>query len=150
LIADIFFTDDPGGSIMKKKYKLNEIDCANCALKLENAVKEVEGVTSAKVNYMMQKLTFEAEEGKIEEIEKAIAGTEKEKNSSMTFYGSSFITDETGTIVESASRDEEAILTHTFDLDALYRNRRDWGIFRDRRPEMYHDILRNDASKGNK
>ena len=77
-------------------------------------------------------------------------GTEKEKDSSMTFYGSSFITDETGTIVESASRDEEAILTHTFDLDALYRNRRDWGIFRDRRPEMYHDILRNDASKGNK
>lgn len=57
---------------MKKKYKLNEIDCANCALKLENAVKEVEGVTSAKVNYMMQKLTFEAEEGKIEEIEKAV------------------------------------------------------------------------------
>ena len=57
---------------MKKKYKLNEIDCANCALKLENAVKAVEGVTSAKVNYMMQKLTFEAEEGKIEEIEKAV------------------------------------------------------------------------------
>ena len=57
---------------MKKKYKLNEIDCANCALKLENAVKEVEGVTSAKVNYMMQKLTFEAEEGKSEEIEKAV------------------------------------------------------------------------------
>ena len=57
---------------MKKKYKLNEIDCANCALKLENAVKAVEGVTSAKVNYMMQKLTFEAEEEKIEEIEKAV------------------------------------------------------------------------------
>jgi N-carbamoylputrescine amidase len=77
-------------------------------------------------------------------------GTEKEKNSSMTFYGSSFITDETGTIVESANRTDETILTHTFDLDALYRNRRDWGIFRDRRPEMYHDILKNDASKRSK
>ena len=57
---------------MKKKYKLNEIDCANCALKLEEAVGAVEGVTSAKVNYMMQKLTFEAEEDRIEEIEKAV------------------------------------------------------------------------------
>ena len=49
-----------GGTDMKKKYKLNEIDCANCAMKLEEAVKAVDGVTSAKVNYMMQKLTFEA------------------------------------------------------------------------------------------
>lgn len=74
-------------------------------------------------------------------------GTEKEKNSSMTFYGSSFITDETGTIVESASRDKEEILTHTFDLNQTDRARRDWGIFRDRRPEMYKDILSNDASE---
>ena len=57
---------------MKKKYKLNEIDCANCAMKLEEAVKAVDGVTSAKVNYMMQKLTFEAEEGQIEQVEKAV------------------------------------------------------------------------------
>ena len=59
---------------MKKKYKLNEIDCANCAMKLEEAVKAVEGVTSAKVNYMMQKLTFEAEEGGIAEVEKVVLG----------------------------------------------------------------------------
>lgn len=59
---------------MKKKYKLNEIDCANCAMKLEEAVKAIEGVTSAKVNYMMQKLTFEAEEGSIAEVEKAVLG----------------------------------------------------------------------------
>ena len=57
---------------MKKKYKLNEIDCANCAMKLEEAVSAVDGVTSAKVNYMMQKLTFEAEEDGIGEIEKAV------------------------------------------------------------------------------
>ena len=61
-----------GGTDMKKKYKLNEIDCANCAMKLEEAVKAVDGVTSAKVNYMMQKLTFEAEEGQIEQVEKAV------------------------------------------------------------------------------
>lgn len=73
-------------------------------------------------------------------------GTEKEKNSSMTFYGSSFITDETGTIVESASKDKEEILTHSFDLDKIDAARRDWGIFRDRRPSMYKDILSNDAS----
>jgi len=74
-------------------------------------------------------------------------GTEKEEHSSMTFYGSSFITDETGTIVESASRTEETVLVHTFDLDETDARRRDWGIFRDRRPEMYGPILKNDDSK---
>ena len=57
---------------MKKKYKLNEIDCANCAMKLEEAVSEIDGVKSAKVNYMMQKLTFEADEDRIDEVEKAV------------------------------------------------------------------------------
>lgn len=68
-------------------------------------------------------------------------GTETEKNasgsSSMTFYGSSFITDETGAIVEEADRETESVLTHTFDLDAIAQRRREWGVFRDRRPEMY-------------
>lgn len=76
-------------------------------------------------------------------------GTEKEEKSSMTFYGSSFITDETGSIVESASRDKEEILTHTFDLDKTDKARRDWGIFRDRRPEMYSAILKRDDSEEN-
>jgi N-carbamoylputrescine amidase len=76
-------------------------------------------------------------------------GTEKEENSSMTFYGSSFITDETGTIVESASRDKEEILVHSFDLEKTDKTRRDWGIFRDRRPEMYKSILKNDDSEEN-
>ena len=69
-------------------------------------------------------------------------GTETEKNSfgnsSMTFYGSSFITDETGAIVEEADRETEGVLTHTFDLDEIAQRRREWGVFRDRRPEMYH------------
>ena len=59
---------------MKKKYKLDEIDCANCAMKLEEAVSEIDGVKSAKVNYMMQKLTFEADEDRIDEVEKAVLG----------------------------------------------------------------------------
>lgn len=74
-------------------------------------------------------------------------GIEKEKNSSMKFFGSSFMTDETGTIVESLNREEEGILLHTYDLDQIYRNRRDWGIFRDRRPEMYQSILKHDDSE---
>ena len=55
---------------MKKKYKLDEIDCANCALKLENAIKEIEGVTNVKVNYMMQKMTLEADDAAFDEVEK--------------------------------------------------------------------------------
>lgn len=77
-------------------------------------------------------------------------GLEEEKRSSMTFFGSSFIGDEEGNLLTSASRTEETILTHAFDLDAIAKKRRDWGIFRDRRPEMYRDILRSDASKGEK
>lgn len=74
-------------------------------------------------------------------------GKEEYPGSSMTFFGSSFITDECGNIVESASRDKEEILVHTFDLDKTDAKRKDWGIFRDRRPEMYKEILKNDASE---
>lgn len=77
-------------------------------------------------------------------------GIEDEKNSSMKFFGSSFISDEEGNIVESANREDQTILTHDFDLCEIARKRRDWGIFRDRRPEMYKDILKNDASKEDK
>ena len=74
-------------------------------------------------------------------------GVESEEKSSMKFYGSSFITDETGCIVESASRDKEEILIHTFDLDSCYQRRRDWGVFRDRRTDLYAPILKHDDSK---
>ena len=63
------------------------------------------------------------------------------QESSLLFYGSSFITDETGGIVEDATRDTEMILTHTFDLDEIRDNRMAWGIFRDRRPECYKTIV---------
>ncbi len=74
-------------------------------------------------------------------------GIEKEEKCQMKFYGSSFITDETGCIVESASRDKEEILVHTFDLDACYQRRRDWGVFRDRRTDLYSSILKTDDSE---
>lgn len=59
------------------------------------------------------------------------------QSSSLTFYGSSFIADETGALVEQAGCEETGILTHTFDLDEIRELRRSWGVFRDRRPEMY-------------
>ncbi len=62
------------------------------------------------------------------------------QSSSLTFYGSSFITDNTGEIIESAGRDEEAVLVAEFDLDDFRKDRQSWGIFRDRRPEMYGEI----------
>ena len=68
-------------------------------------------------------------------------GTETEGESSMTFYGSSFITDETGGIVEEADRTTETLLVHTFDLDQTALRRREWGVFRDRRPELYGILM---------
>ena len=65
----------------------------------------------------------------------------------MKFFGSSFMTDETGIIVESLNREEEGLLIHSYDLDEIQKNRRDWGIFRDRRPEMYTPILKMDDSE---
>ncbi len=77
-------------------------------------------------------------------------GTEKvepsEENggqkSELVFYGSSFITNETGEVLEAADDCSEGILIHTFDLDEIRTNRMGWGLFRDRRPEMYGDIVR--------
>lgn len=60
---------------------------------------------------------------------------------SMTFYGSSFIADETGGIVAVADKETQTVLTHTFDLDEIALRRRDWGIYRDRRPSMYSTLL---------
>lgn len=62
------------------------------------------------------------------------------QSSALVFYGSSFITDETGRILEEAERAKEQILLHTFDLEAIEEMRFGWGLFRDRRPEMYAKI----------
>ncbi len=59
------------------------------------------------------------------------------QQSELVFYGSSFITDETGEVLKDAGRTEESIILHTFDLEAIEEMRFSWGLFRDRRPEMY-------------
>ena len=56
---------------------------------------------------------------------------------SIRFYGSSFIAAETGVLLAEASRDHEAVVTATVDLDAARYQREDWSFFRDRRPELY-------------
>ena len=56
--------------IMKKKFKLQDLDCANCAAKMEEAIKRIEGVADANVSFMTQKMTIEAEESRFDEIMK--------------------------------------------------------------------------------
>ena len=62
------------------------------------------------------------------------------QRSELTFYGSSFIADETGALLAAAGRDGEAVLCASFDLDALSEKRLEWGLYRDRRPACYTDI----------
>jgi N-carbamoylputrescine amidase len=72
-------------------------------------------------------------------------GTEQGEKYTMTFYGSSFIASHTGEIVAQADRSSECVLTAAFDLDAVRRYRQSWGLFRDRRPELYHPIMSLDG-----
>ena len=74
-------------------------------------------------------------------------GTETDKHSSMTFFGSSFIADEEGNKVEELNRTEEGFIIHEFDLDAINKKRTDWGVFRDRRCDLYGSILKLDDSE---
>jgi N-carbamoylputrescine amidase len=59
------------------------------------------------------------------------------EKSGQNFYGSSFIADHRGDLVESFDRKDEGVLVHEFDLDFLETHRAAWGFFRDRRPEFY-------------
>jgi len=59
------------------------------------------------------------------------------QKSSLNFYGTSFMTDETGDVLKKAGRDAEEILINGYDFELLRSKRLEWGIFRDRRPEMY-------------
>ena len=58
---------------MKKKFKLEELDCANCAAKMEEAIRQIPGVTGASVNFLAQKLTLEAVDDEFDEIIKKAA-----------------------------------------------------------------------------
>ncbi|MBQ9131126.1 MAG: cation transporter [Clostridia bacterium] len=53
---------------MKKIYRMEDLDCAHCAAKMENAIAKLEGVTSVTVNFMAQKLVLEAEDDKFDAV----------------------------------------------------------------------------------
>ncbi|MDT8861934.1 N-carbamoylputrescine amidase [Alkalihalobacillus sp. MEB130] len=72
-------------------------------------------------------------------------GVEEDEDSKITFYGSSFIAGPQGNKVAEAGRTEEAVLVAEFDLDALDIQRIEWGIFRDRRPDLYKIITSYDG-----
>ena len=72
-------------------------------------------------------------------------GKEAGQSCATTFYGSSFIAGPHGELIQTASRDQEEILTAKFDLEAIGHMRRGWGVFRDRRPELYGALLTLDG-----
>ena len=53
---------------MKKHFKLQDLDCANCAAKMEDAIKKLDGVNDASVSFLTQKLTLDADDARFEEI----------------------------------------------------------------------------------
>jgi N-carbamoylputrescine amidase len=80
-------------------------------------------------------------------------GTETIDNSSMSFYGSSFITDNKGQILAQTDRTCEGIILAELDLSAMNTERNSWGLFRDRRPECYGILMTSDGvhkSNGNR
>lgn len=78
-------------------------------------------------------------------------GTEPgRKGTEINFYGSSFIANWDGALLANANRKDEALLTATFDLDEIAKIRRSWGVFRDRRPELYGPLLTLDGISAHK
>lgn len=62
---------------MKKSIKLEDLDCANCAAKLENAVKDIEGVERVTVSFMAQKMILEAPDDRFDDVLKQVVKTAK-------------------------------------------------------------------------
>lgn len=60
---------------MKKTFKLEDLDCANCAAKMERAITKIDGVQSATVSFMAQKMIIEADDDKFEEIMEKVVKT---------------------------------------------------------------------------
>ncbi len=75
-------------------------------------------------------------------------GVEQGEKFAMTFYGSSFVADHTGAMVVTADRSTEQVLTASFDLDAIRAYRHAWGVFRDRRPDLYYPLMTLDGGAG--
>lgn len=73
-------------------------------------------------------------------------GRETQDDFAINFYGASFIADEFGAKVAEADGKSEAVLVHTFDLDKTAQHRREWGVFRDRRMDLYGAVLTKDGA----
>ena len=74
-------------------------------------------------------------------------GEETSGDLSLQFYGSSFISNHVGDIVCEADRESETVMTHSFDLAEIADYRREWGVFRDRRPDLYRTLLTLDGKQ---
>jgi N-carbamoylputrescine amidase len=72
-------------------------------------------------------------------------GTETGQAGEITFYGSSFIADPQGALAAELDRSHEGVATAAFDLDAIAQARASWGLFRDRRPDLYGPIVSHDG-----
>ena len=72
-------------------------------------------------------------------------GNESAEGVEMQFYGSSFIAGPTGEMKQVADRDNESVLLETFNLDEIRQFRRSWGVFRDRRPDLYTPLMSLDG-----
>jgi N-carbamoylputrescine amidase len=72
-------------------------------------------------------------------------GLEKGKSCDVTFYGSSFITDHTGKKLVESDRESQDVVIAELDLDMISKERTAWGLFRDRRPELYGEVMKLDG-----
>ena len=75
-------------------------------------------------------------------------GTEQGEKLSITFYGTSFIADHTGAVISEADDRSEQVLTAGFDLEEIRLYRHAWGVYRDRRPDLYGPLLKLDGGRG--
>ena len=74
---------------MKKRYNLTDLDCANCAAKMETAIKKIDGVNDATVSFMAQKMTIDADDGRFDDIMKEVVAVCKkvEPDCVINLYG---------------------------------------------------------------
>ena len=72
---------------MKKTYRLMDLDCANCAAKMENRIGKINGVTSASISFMTQKLTLEAQDDRFDDILSEVKKAVKKVDSAVELVG---------------------------------------------------------------
>ena len=72
---------------MKKTFRLRDLDCANCAAKMENRIGKINGVTSASISFMTQKLTLEAQDDRFDDILSEVKKAVKKVDSAVELVG---------------------------------------------------------------